>query len=105
MPFCTKLTATGKAIYLVFHHFPFSHWERIQQNVIGWHDHPILAKSAGGLNIICQFNQMENLNLTPREFLVLRRTKKKDFTSQLNLTQQLKLNQYCYSGTLIPNFD
>ena len=83
MPFCTKLTATGKAIYLVFHHFPFSHWERIQQNVIGWHDHPILAKSAGGLNIICQFNQMEKSKSHPqrifdthREFLILRRTKK-----------------------------
>ena len=81
MPFCTKLTATGKAIYLVFHHFPFSHWERIQQNVIGWHDHPILAKSAGGLNIICQFNQMEKSKSHPqrifdthREFLILRRT-------------------------------
>ena len=66
MPFCTKLTATGKAIYLVFHHFPFSHWERIQQNVIGWHDHPILAKSAGGLNIICQFNQMEKSKSHPQ---------------------------------------
>ena len=68
MPFCTKLTATGKAIYLVFHHFPFSHWERIQQNVIGWHDHPILAKSAGGLNIICQFNQMEKSKSYPQRF-------------------------------------
>ena len=69
MPFCTKLTAaTGKAIYLVFHHFPFSHRERIQQNVIGWHDHPILAKSAGGLNIICQFNQMEKSKSQPQSF-------------------------------------
>ena len=69
MPFCTKLTAaTGKAIYLVFHHFPFSHRERIQQNVIGWHDHPILAKSAGGLNIICQFNQMEKSKSHPQRF-------------------------------------
>ena len=101
MPFCTKLTATGKAIYLVFHHFPFSHWERIQQNVIGWHDHPILAKSAGGLNIICQFNQMEKFKSHPQGIFDTEENKERGFYVTAEFDPTIKVE----SVTLIPNFN
>ena len=72
-PFAQNFTATGKAIYLVFHHFSFS------QNVIGWHDHPILAKSAEGLNIICQFNQMEKFKSHPQGIFDTEENKERGF--------------------------